>query len=490
MGDFWHFAADWVGAHRAQVAALVIAGLALVPILAVRLIRRHHQRQRVKALHADLGVRNTVWALRRLEGLPVTGGKGDVERFGAASKRLYGNNGVLSVAILPFERRAEADAATANAFAQDVFSLLTRNPDLDVRTVHFERGADAIAGMPTPLTAHYLLEGSLEIFPAGPRKGVRVIVQVIETATGDSIFADSFEGPLRSLAGMQDDIAESLFGALGLVVAQRPAPEAADAPTDSLSAWALKHRAVAVLRQGMSRQRLDEAVRLLDHASRIDPRYAHAKLELVEALSLRVLFLTSADKADDLTRARAALAGARALTEAEAGDLALADGLVKLAAGEANAAVAAFGDAGSSRHEAKVAAIYQTWAALYAGRDDVSLAAAEQALGDGETGPARAAIARFIIALSMARAGNYADARRVLATSMDELRAFHMTWLLKGLSASLAGDQDRARDLFARARRVMGAADPAVLQAWVETAAGSRERATAWGAAFEDAWKR
>ncbi len=480
MTELWHTALAWMSAHEGPLAAVLIAAIAVLPFVALRAAAREHRRHRVRTLYAERRQESTIWTLRKdPPPSPFRTLKG-------ASHLAVPGNGV-SIAILPFE-----DFGThtdhpdlVGELTAEIAALLNRSPMINVSCVRYERGAEAQAGMPLPIDAQYLLEGSVELVGPESRRGMRISVQLIEMATGDRVSTEAFEGPVRARASIEDDVYESIVGALSGSLHVAAAPEDIDTPTASRAAWALHRRTQLVLDRGLGRERMDYAVRLLDHACRIDPGFVSAKRSLARTLSLRVLLLTSPDPDRDLARARALIDASSAM-EPDTARLPLTNGLYLLALGHADAALVALNEAVQADPNRAEPAVYRSWAELHAGAINISAGPVQMALDLTDERAIRS-IARYVIALDRAHHGRWQRALNQLEDAIEDTRAFHLAWLLKGLVLALSEEMEEARLTFSRARRIMGSVKTEEVEAWVHTAAGP-SRAERWLDAFKRAW--
>jgi tetratricopeptide (TPR) repeat protein len=105
---------------------------------------------------------------------------------------------------------------------------------------------------------------------------VRITGQLVDTATGAHLWADRFDGGLGDIFDLQDQVAESVVGAIAPAVEKAEIERAKHKPTDSLDAYALYLRAVDRLYQFASRQANGEALRLFNSAIELDPDFASA----------------------------------------------------------------------------------------------------------------------------------------------------------------------------------------------------------------------
>src|SRR5437899_11912313 len=119
------------------------------------------------------------------------------------------------------------------------------------------------------LGVRYVLEGSVR--KAANR--VRITGQLVDTATGAHLWAERFDGGLGDIFDLQDQVTESVVGAIAPAVEKAEIERARRKPTESLDAYALYLRGLAKFYQYGSRQANDEALRLFNSATELDPDY-------------------------------------------------------------------------------------------------------------------------------------------------------------------------------------------------------------------------
>ena len=122
------------------------------------------------------------------------------------------------------------------------------------------------------LGVRYVLEGSVR--KAANR--VRITGQLVDTATGAHLWAERFDGGLGDIFDLQDQVTESVVGAIAPAVERAEIERAKRKPTDSLDAYALYLRGLAKFYQFGNRQANDEALRLFNSAIELDPDFASA----------------------------------------------------------------------------------------------------------------------------------------------------------------------------------------------------------------------
>jgi tetratricopeptide (TPR) repeat protein len=122
------------------------------------------------------------------------------------------------------------------------------------------------------LGVRYVLEGSVR----KATNRVRITGQLVDAATGVHLWADRFDGGLGDIFDLQDQVTESVVGAIAPAVEKAEIERAKRKPTESLDAYALYLRGLARLYQFANRQANAEALRLFNSAIELDPDFASA----------------------------------------------------------------------------------------------------------------------------------------------------------------------------------------------------------------------
>jgi tetratricopeptide (TPR) repeat protein len=117
-----------------------------------------------------------------------------------------------------------------------------------------------------------VLEGSVR--KAANR--VRITGQLVDTATGAHLWADRFDGGLGDIFDLQDQVTESVVGAIAPAVEKAEIERARRKPTESLDAYTLYLRGLTRFYQFASRQANTEALHLFNSAIGLDPDFASA----------------------------------------------------------------------------------------------------------------------------------------------------------------------------------------------------------------------
>ncbi len=172
-----------------------------------------------------------------------------------------------SLAVLPFQNMSgdPEQEYFADGIVEDI--VIARNSSFTYKG----RAVD-VKQVGRELGVRYVLEGSVR----KAAKRVRITGQLVDTATGAHLWADRFDGGLDDVFDLQDQVTESVVGAIAPAVEKAEIERAKRKPTESLDAYALYLRGVAKYYQYGSRQANAEALRLFNSAIELDPDFAAA----------------------------------------------------------------------------------------------------------------------------------------------------------------------------------------------------------------------
>jgi TolB-like protein len=183
-----------------------------------------------------------------------------------------------SIAILPFTNMSgdpEQDYF-ADGMVDDIITALSHFKALFViarnSSFTYKGRAVDVKQIGRELGVRYVLEGSVR----KATNRVRITGQLVDTATGAHLWADRFDGGLGDIFDLQDQVTESVVGAIAPAVEKAEIDRARHKPTESLDAYALYLRGLARLYQFASRQANGEALRLFNSAIELDPDFASA----------------------------------------------------------------------------------------------------------------------------------------------------------------------------------------------------------------------
>jgi TolB-like protein len=182
-----------------------------------------------------------------------------------------------SLAVLPFQNLSgdPEQEYFVDGVVEEITTAISRLPWLFViarnSSFAYKGKSPDLRQVGRELGVRYVLEGSVR--KAGNR--VRITGQLIDTTTGAHIWADRFDGALDDIFELQDEVASHVVGAIEPKLRQSEIERARRKPTESLDAWDLYLRALA-LRYQYTEESIAEAISLLERALAIDPSYAPA----------------------------------------------------------------------------------------------------------------------------------------------------------------------------------------------------------------------
>ena len=297
-----------LGSHRVKNIAEPVRAYAVgIPAAAFR------PGKRVRLLLAASGVAALVmlglagWAFhegigRELLGLGVAAKPVEVASL-AAPAHLTGQP---SLAVLPFENLSGDSGQDffGAGITEDVITALGRFSNLLVvaksASFQFKGQKLAPAEIGRRLDVRYLLDGSVR--RAGDR--VRVNVELIEAATGRTVWSQAYEAEVKDIFGVQEDIAQRVVGAAAVKLTRFDRERALAKPTESLAAYEYVLRGRETFSHA-TREGNHEAQEMFRRAIDLDPNYAAAYVALGLSLVEGVSSGWSEFVADDLKRAEA-----------------------------------------------------------------------------------------------------------------------------------------------------------------------------------------
>jgi TolB-like protein/class 3 adenylate cyclase len=239
-----------------------------------------HVRSKVAVHFADLGEQNLKNIERPIRVYAVKSA-GDALHESASpvpeSQKLLTLPDKPSIAVLPFQNMSgdpEQEYFT-DGMVEDIITALSRFKSLFViarnSSFTYKGKAIDIKQVGRELGVRYVLEGSVR--KAGGK--VRITGQLIEAASGAHLWADRFDGPLDDIFELQDKVTSSVVSAIAPRVEQAEIDRSERKATDNLDAIDLYYRSIHCL-QKLTRQAIDDALRLARQAITLDPNFSTA----------------------------------------------------------------------------------------------------------------------------------------------------------------------------------------------------------------------
>ena len=181
-----------------------------------------------------------------------------------------------TLVVLPFRIASEGlDEYFCDGLTEDVIANLTHFRELRViasaSSFHFRQRDVPLAEIAAKLGAGYIVDGS--VLRAGDR--LRVAVQLIEAASGVSLWADRYDRQLEDIFAVQDAITHMIVASLGVRMQDTALTRAllkSPSEMDAYDCLLRARRYTATLDEKMHKEARD----LLERAIRLDPNYAEA----------------------------------------------------------------------------------------------------------------------------------------------------------------------------------------------------------------------
>ena len=212
-----------------------------------------------------------------------------------------------SVAVLYFENLSGAkdDEYFRDGMTEDIITELSKISKLRV----FPR-AEMLVYRDKPVTAPqvgqelnaaYVLGGSLR----RAKNRLRITAQLVETRTRHSVWAERYDREMEDVFAIQDEIAQSIAGALKVMLTASEKEAIAKAPTADVKAYDYYLRGRQFFYQ-FRRRGYDFARQMFTRAIEIDPGYARAYAGVADCHSYLYMYWeaseTNLQAADDASR--------------------------------------------------------------------------------------------------------------------------------------------------------------------------------------------
>ena len=355
-----------------------------------------------------------------------------------------------SIAVLPFANMSgdPEQEYFVDGVVEEIITAISRLPWLFViarnSSFAYKGKSPDLRQVGRELGVRYVLEGSLR--KAANR--VRITGQLIDTTTGAHIWADRFDGALDDIFELQDEIAASVVGAIEPKLRQSEIERATRKPTESLDAYDLYLRALA-LSQEYTDESVREALILLERALAIDGSYAPAAAMIGWCRSWQKLQgwgpVSDAEIADALQLARRAIEAGKDEPEA----LCMAGNVISFLGGD-HATAAGVIERGLVLNPNSALGWFASGLVLYRqNRPDRAIEAFQRAMRLSPFDPLGY---RFSAGLAVAHliAGRYQEAIEWADRSLREVPRYESTIRNRVVACAHLGRIDEARDWLRR----------------------------------------
>jgi adenylate cyclase len=186
-----------------------------------------------------------------------------------------------SIAVLPFENMSGSAEQEyfSDGISEDIITDLSKISGLLViarnSSFKFKGQSVDLRQVAGDLGVRYVLEGSVR--RAGDQ--LRISAQLIDGSTGAHLWAERYDRPLDDVFAVQDDITRQIVQALHLELTQAERDRLMRRYTDDLQAYD-DYLLARSLRADLTKEKSEEARRLLERAVERDPTFAAAYAEL------------------------------------------------------------------------------------------------------------------------------------------------------------------------------------------------------------------
>ena len=251
--------------HRAPVAPRRLNPL--LPAELDRVVQKAMEKERRLRYQSVADMKADLFRLKRdLESGKSPVARPDSGRTGAQPER--------SVAVLYFENlsASKEDEYFRDGMTEDVITELANISEIRVfprpSVLGFRDKPVSPTQVGEQLSAAYVLGGSLR--RAGNR--LRVNANLVETATGLTIWAKRYDREMQDVFEVQDEIARSIADALRVTLSPQEQNAIASRPTENLEAYDCYLRG----RNYTRRENLEFAMQMFEKAITLDPNFALA----------------------------------------------------------------------------------------------------------------------------------------------------------------------------------------------------------------------
>jgi adenylate cyclase len=293
-----------------------------------------------------------------------------------------------SIAVLPFDNISgdpEQDYF-ADGMVEDIITALSQLDQLFVIArnssfIYKDRSVD-VRQVSHELGVRYVLEGSVR--KAGNR--IRITGQLIEGASGAHLWANRFDGRLEDVFDLQDQITESVVGAIEPTLRKAEIERSRKTRPENLDAYDLYLRAVPHT-YAMRPDHNTEALRLLHKAIELDPDYAPALAYAAWCYEQRLTRGWETTQESDATTSIALARRAIATNSDDANAMAAAGFVLLMVGRDYDVGLSTIDRALSINPNTAPISMFAGWANNFAGKPDVALPCFERALRLSPTDP-------------------------------------------------------------------------------------------------------
>ena len=182
-----------------------------------------------------------------------------------------------SIAVLPFFNLSDDPEQEyfSDGITEDIIAALSRIRQFFViarnTTFTYKGQAVDVQAVAKDMGVRYVLEGSVR--KSGNR--VRISAQLIDGESGNHIWAERYDRELEDIFALQDEITETVVGAIEPELGRAERERARKIPPENLDAWTALQKGISFFYEAQS-DTFEEAVKLIGRAIELDPNFALA----------------------------------------------------------------------------------------------------------------------------------------------------------------------------------------------------------------------
>ena len=209
-----------------------------------------------------------------------------------------------SIAVLPFVNMSgdPEQEYFSDGITEEIITGISKVPHLFViaRTSSFTYKGKSVKvqQVSSELGVRYVLEGSVR--KAGER--LRITAQLVDAATGQHLWAERYDGILKDVFALQDEITLKILNALQVKLTAGEQAQLWSKGTANLNAY-LKYLQAREHVYQMNQEKNVLGRQMLEEVVRLDPNYAMAYMTLAHTHALDISYGTSRSSKESLKRA-------------------------------------------------------------------------------------------------------------------------------------------------------------------------------------------
>jgi len=183
-----------------------------------------------------------------------------------------------SIAVLPFTNMSgdPEQEYFSDGITEDIITELSRFHSLFViarnSSFVYKGRATNVVEIGRTLGVRYVTEGSVR--RAGNR--IRVTAQLVDTRTGNHLWAERFDRELEDIFAVQDEVTRRIVTSVAPLLAAESLQMASRKPPEDMQAYDYYLKAKALVEMAQTAAALEEGRELCNRAIQIDPAYARA----------------------------------------------------------------------------------------------------------------------------------------------------------------------------------------------------------------------